>query len=211
MADAMPQGGEQVRAPALAVGLPARALRYALWSIEGARERLRGAWLTVVIRACGGTCGARLRAGPGAGFRRPPGPGVRLGDDIYLGPHTQIDVLAGARLDIGDGSWFTGFDVISSAQAVEVGANALVAEMVSIRDADHGTTLGQPIAAQPMRSDPIRIGADTWLARGVAVLRGSDIGQGAVIGANSVVRGQIPPHAVAVGAPARVVGSRKPP
>jgi acetyltransferase-like isoleucine patch superfamily enzyme len=40
----------------------------------------------------------------------------------------------------------------------------------------------------------------------VAVLKGAQIGECCVIGANSVVRGEIPPFSVAVGAPARVVG-----
>jgi acetyltransferase-like isoleucine patch superfamily enzyme len=44
----------------------------------------------------------------------------------------------------------------------------------------------------------------------VAVLRGADIGRRCIIGANSVVRGHIPDNSIAVGAPARVVGSTEP-
>lgn len=43
------------------------------------------------------------------------------------------------------------------------------------------------------------------LGTGAVILSGSSVGEGAVVGANSVVRGTIPAHAVAVGAPARVV------
>jgi acetyltransferase-like isoleucine patch superfamily enzyme len=53
---------------------------------------------------------------------------------------------------------------------------------------------------------PIRIGRGTWVAERVSVLRGADIGECCIIGANSVVRGQIPPYSIAVGSPARVVG-----
>jgi acetyltransferase-like isoleucine patch superfamily enzyme len=40
------------------------------------------------------------------------------------------------------------------------------------------------------------------------VLKGADIGPGAIIGANAVVRGEIPENAVAVGVPARVIRTR---
>ena len=41
------------------------------------------------------------------------------------------------------------------------------------------------------------------------MLRGADIGRCCIIGANSVVRGEIPDYSIAVGAPARVVGSTR--
>jgi acetyltransferase-like isoleucine patch superfamily enzyme len=42
------------------------------------------------------------------------------------------------------------------------------------------------------------------------VLDGASVGDGAIIGAGAVVRGEIPAKAIAVGMPARVVGSREP-
>ncbi|MGQ9872335.1 hypothetical protein [Leptodesmis sp.] len=43
----------------------------------------------------------------------------------------------------------------------------------------------------------------------VSVLDGVTIGQGCVIGAGAVVTKDIPPYSIAVGVPAKVVGSRK--
>jgi len=56
-------------------------------------------------------------------------------------------------------------------------------------------------------TSPIRIGAGTWLGDRVAVLAGADIGKGCFIGTNSVVNKAIPDFSVALGHPARVVGS----
>lgn len=52
------------------------------------------------------------------------------------------------------------------------------------------------------------IGSDVWLSSGVCVLRGVSIGDGCVIGANSVVTRDIPPYSIAVGVPARVIRRR---
>jgi lipopolysaccharide O-acetyltransferase len=54
-------------------------------------------------------------------------------------------------------------------------------------------------------ANPVSIGNCVWLGEGVAVLSGAKIGDGCIIGAHSVVKGEIPPYSVAVGAPARVV------
>lgn len=52
----------------------------------------------------------------------------------------------------------------------------------------------------------IRLGPHVWLGRDVVVTGHAEIGEGAVIGMRSLVRGQkVPPHTVAVGSPARVV------
>lgn len=52
------------------------------------------------------------------------------------------------------------------------------------------------------------IGNDVWIGRGAVILSGVTIGDGATIGAYAVVAKNIPPYAVAVGNPARVVKMR---
>lgn len=52
------------------------------------------------------------------------------------------------------------------------------------------------------------IGNDVWLGHQTLVLSGVTIGDGAIIGAGSVVRHDIPPYAVVAGNPARVAGFR---
>jgi maltose O-acetyltransferase len=70
-------------------------------------------------------------------------------------------------------------------------------------------TADHPLDADLRRSGwesgrPICIGAGTWLGGGAIVLPGVTIGENAVIGAGSVVTGDIPPGVLAVGNPARV-------
>ncbi|MDQ3796893.1 MAG: acyltransferase, partial [Pseudomonadota bacterium] len=67
---------------------------------------------------------------------------------------------------------------------------------------------------QLMRRQPLHtkggivIGDDVWLGVGVIVLDGVHIGNGAVIGAGAVVTRNVPDNAIAVGIPARVIGTR---
>lgn len=52
------------------------------------------------------------------------------------------------------------------------------------------------------------IGNDVWIAAGAIVLHKANIGNGAVVGAGAVVTHNIPPYAIAVGCPAKVIGYR---
>lgn len=54
----------------------------------------------------------------------------------------------------------------------------------------------------------IIVGSDVWIGHGVTLLSGIKIGDGAVIGACSVVSKDIPPYAVAVGNPIKIIKYR---
>lgn len=58
---------------------------------------------------------------------------------------------------------------------------------------------------------PVRIGHDVWIGFGAIVLPGVTIGNGAVIGAGSVVTKDISAYSIAVGNPAQVIKPRLPP
>lgn len=60
-----------------------------------------------------------------------------------------------------------------------------------------------------LRGDII-IGNDVWIGRNAMILSGANIGDGAVIGAGAVVAGTIPPYAIAIGNPAKVIKYRFP-
>lgn len=56
--------------------------------------------------------------------------------------------------------------------------------------------------------EPIVIGNDVFIGVNVTILDGVTIGDGAVVGAGAVVAGDVPPYAIAVGVPARVIRYR---
>ncbi len=172
-----------------------------------AQRRIRGAVLTAWIRANGGTVGGYLQVKPRGHVRWRPHPGLVLGDRVYLGVGAIIDVPPGALLRLGDDVKIMHYSVLAASESIEIGAYSQVAEHSSIRDSDHGLDRSRPIREQSL-STPTVIGTDVWVGRGCAVLRGTRIGDGSVVGATGVVRGEVPPYSIAVGAPARVVRER---
>ena len=71
-----------------------------------------------------------------------------------------------------------------------------------------GWEMEPPAASDmPFKGDTI-IGNDVWIGQNTVILPGVHIGDGAIIGANSVVGSDIPPYVVAVGNPAREIRKR---
>lgn len=173
---------------------------------------LRGSLLRRLVVLAGGSCGPGLRVERGFRMRQKLHPGLQFGAHVYFGKDVTIDCLEGATLRIGDHATFTQGNFLSCCKSVEIGRRVLIGEYTSIRDANHGHADPDiPIAAQPMMAGPIVIGADAWIGRGCAVLSGVTIGEGAVVGANSVVVKDVGNRTIAVGAPARPIRSRAAP
>jgi virginiamycin A acetyltransferase len=59
--------------------------------------------------------------------------------------------------------------------------------------------------ARTLRTD---IGADVWIGANAFIRKGTRIGVGAIVGAHAVVVKDVPPYAIMVGVPARLIGYR---
>jgi acetyltransferase-like isoleucine patch superfamily enzyme len=169
---------------------------------------LRGAVLTGRIRSRGGDVGRGLQAERGVWVRRPPHKGLSIGSGVYLGRGCILEVPAGATLSIGRGTRLMHYALLGAAERIEIGEQVLIGERVSVRDQDHGIADASPIMAQPASSSPVVVGDGAWIGAAAVILRGSALGEGCVVGANSVVKGSVPASAIVVGAPARVIGYR---
>lgn len=64
------------------------------------------------------------------------------------------------------------------------------------------------MAQQPIVSAPIRIKSNVWFGTNAILLKGVHIGSGSIIGADAVVRKDVPPNQIWGGVPARYIKDR---
>ncbi len=136
---------------------------------------------------------------------------IAIGHDVFVGAGSWIQVVGDdhgpVAIALGNGTSIAGGCVVSAVSSVRLGEKVLVARNVYI--ADHSHAYRDPTTAvldQGLeRVAAVEICDGAWLGENVVVCPGVRIGCGAVIGANAVVTSNVPDHAVAVGAPARVV------
>lgn len=170
--------------------------------------RLRGSMLKLRLLAAGGQVGKRLSVGRGVQVITARGARICIGDRVGLGSGVILSVGSEATVVIGDDVRITHYTLIGAEFFISMADRVQVGEHCSIRDHDHDAS-ALSMHSAPLISSPVSIGEDSWIGRGVAVLRGSCIESGAIIGANAVVRGKIPKNAIAVGIPTRVVRIRR--
>lgn len=91
---------------------------------------------------------------------------------------------------------------------IVIGDDALLGPEVLITAASYCYNQGSPVTEQPMAEADVVIGNDVWLATRVVILPGTTIGDGCIVAAGAVVRGEFPPMSVIAGAPAKVVSQR---
>jgi chloramphenicol O-acetyltransferase type B len=64
------------------------------------------------------------------------------------------------------------------------------------------------LAGRPDNEPETIIEDDVWIGHGVTIMRGVKIGEGSIVGANSVVTKDIPPYSIFAGVPAKFIRSR---
>ena len=138
--------------------------------------------------------GQHLHVGPGSVIEAPHR--LSIGDHVYVGKNCTIEC---------DGS---------------IGNHVLIANMAGlIGRYDHDySVVGVPVRQSPWIGDldyngpgkglEIVVEDDVWIGYGAILLSGIKIGRGAIIAAGSVVTRDIPPYAIAVGTPAKVLSYR---
>jgi maltose O-acetyltransferase len=94
---------------------------------------------------------------------------------------------------------------------VSIGSDVMIGPDVYIVSLNHRTLPSVPMIEQGMcEHEPVIIESDVWIGTRAIILPGVRVGRGAVVGAGAVVPKDVPPNAVVVGNPARVVRFRSP-
>ena len=135
--------------------------------------------------------------------------GLRIGSGVFVGRNTILSCKNG-DIELGDRANI-GFNCeVFSASRVVLGADTLLAAYCYVVGGDHDySDLSKAVLAQGRTSAGVEIGEGVWMGSGAKVLDGVVVGAHAIIGAQAVVRECVPAYAVAVGVPARIVGTRQ--
>ncbi len=137
---------------------------------------------------------------------------ITIGDDVnFFG---KVDIFSGGildeprlvlgnRVDLGHNTVF----IVNKEIVIEDDVN--VASGVRFMDSDsHPRDTMARIAdlpAPPEEIKPVRIRRYAWIGHNCFIMKGVTVGEGAIVGVNSVVLSDIPDYSVAVGNPARVI------
>lgn len=119
-------------------------------------------------------------------------------DNFKLQSGIYLYVGEKAKLSLGSGYMNVNGRIYCS-KSITIGEHVYIGEDTSIRDTDSHSINETPMIA------PVKIGNHVWISAGCIILKGVTIGDGAVVGAGSVVTKDIPPHSLAVGCPAKVI------
>lgn len=111
------------------------------------------------------------------------------------------------QISVGEGTDIGAFVHIWGDGGVNIGDGVLIASHVVITSLTHSHAEEKIKSAKTVFA-PVTIGNDVWIGAHAVIMPGISIGEGAVIGAGAVVTTNIPPRAIAVGVPAKVVKYR---
>jgi acetyltransferase-like isoleucine patch superfamily enzyme len=135
---------------------------------------------------------------------------IEIGDNVWLGG--KVAILSGRMLDeprliIRDNAEVGWNTLITVNREVIIEEHVRVSYDCRITDSDaHPQEADLRAAGQPAHLDnirPVRICRNAWIGNGTHIMKGVTIGEGAIIGANSVVMTDVPRYCLAVGNPAR--------
>lgn len=154
-----------------------------------------------------------------------------IGRSIRIGRFSSVGTMsyvACERIDIGEDARIREQVFVGGPQLPEssftLGSRTIILQMASINPTKpvtigddtgigghcliftHGAWLNA-MDGYPATYAPVTLGKSVWLPWRVFIMPGTTIGDGSVIGANSLVQGTIPPSSLAVGSPAKVIRS----
>lgn len=111
-------------------------------------------------------------------------------------------------ITIGDNSTFTrnvNFTAQENGTKIIVGEDCMFSNTIVLRTSDSHPIFSLETGARLNPAGSVILGNHVWVAPNAKIMKGAEIGDGSVIGSDTMINKKIPPHVLAVGMPARVV------
>lgn len=143
------------------------------------------------------------------------------GNNVFIDPTVNIEGIHNLYM-YDNTKIFGGSTILCTRAKFIMKKNSGAADGLTVVTGDHMSVVGRwfiditdedkdrVISGKSYDKDVI-VEEDVWITTNVTLLSGSVIGRGAIIGSGSVCRNKIPPYAIIIGNPAKVVSFRFPP
>lgn len=119
---------------------------------------------------------------------------VKFGSRIRIHSGCKVKVRSGAELVIGNNVKINYYCIIACQDKITIGEGTEFGPSVYVYDHDHDYMKGFSANSDEecYKKGEIRIGKNCWIGANTVILRGSKIGDNVVIGAGSIVKGEVP-------------------
>lgn len=140
------------------------------------------------------------------------GKGTKLCEGIFLTAWKRQD--NDPNMQIGSYCEFGAYNHITCINNITIGDNCLTGKWVTITDNSHGTSDIEDLKLSPLHrkvvsKGPVLIGNNVWIGDKATILPNVKIGDGVIIGANSVVTKDVPSFCIVGGNPAKIIKQYK--
>lgn len=112
------------------------------------------------------------------------------------------------RIKVGASTTFTQLCHINAQEdgaSIVIGEGCMFSNHIIVRTSDSHPIYEMSSLQRINKAQPVIIGKQVWIAPDSKIMKGANIGDGCIIGLNTMVSKTIPPHSLAVGMPAKVV------
>ena len=117
---------------------------------------------------------------------------IRFGKHVSLHSRCRVSARNGGMISIGDHTAFNVGCIVTSRSNITIGKNVAFGPNVLVYDHDHIMDQDSGPKSDRFYLGDIEIGDNTWIGAGTIILLGTRIGKNCVIGAGSVVKGDVP-------------------
>lgn len=120
--------------------------------------------------------------------------GIRIGAKSGVDSGVTLAAVDGGQIILGQKCFLNRNCILVSREKIQIGDRCQFGPNTVLYDHDH--KFGMQGIEKGYKTGAIIIENNCWLGANVTVLRGTHIGEGCVIGAGAVVKGDIPPHSL---------------
>ena len=140
---------------------------------------------------------------------------IHIGDDVFIHPFIRLEAIESINcpppiITFGNRCGLGYNTQINACNRIEIGDDVLFASNVYITDHYRGTISAEENLIPPTKrtiysKGPVIIGSRCWLGQNVSIMPNVTLGEGCIVGANSVVTHSFPAYSVIAGCPAKLI------